>query len=118
MFENVQGKLLDCPDYHTENLARILRKSGVKNGNLHVLEHLFVSEPVAAEGDWAMVKELAGHASVMTTVRYAHLSPDHKASAVELVWSGAIADTKRIHSNAELSYPSRSSLGYNSRGRI
>jgi len=68
--------------------------------------------------DLTTVKELAGHASIATTMRYAHLSPDHKARAVELLCSGAIADTKRIHSNAELNSPSRNSLGYNSGGRI
>jgi len=39
--------------------------------------------------DLTTAKELAGHASISTTMRYAHLSPDHKARAVELLCSGA-----------------------------
>jgi len=118
VFDNGQGKPFYCPDFYTENFAKILKKAGIVNGNLHTLRHTFVSRLVMAGVDLTTVKELAGHASITTTMRYAHLSPDHKAKAVELLCSGAIADTKRIHSNAELNPPSRNSLGYNSGGRI
>jgi len=118
VFDNGRGQPLHCPDYYTENFAKILKKAGIADGNLHTLRHTFVSRLVMAGVDLTTVKELAGHASIATTMRYAHLSPDHKARAVELLCSGAIADTKRIHSNAELNSPSRNSLGYNSGGRI
>jgi integrase len=118
VFDNGQGRPLHCPDFYTENFAKILKQAGIVNGNLHTLRHTFVSRLVMAGVDLTTVKELAGHASITTTMRYAHLSPDHKAKAVELLCSGAIADTKRIHSNAELRSPSHNSLGYNSGGRI
>lgn len=118
VFDNGDGQPLYCPDYYTQNFAKILKRAGIKNGNLHTLRHTFVSRLVMAGVDLTTVKELAGHASISTTMRYAHLSPDHKARAVELLCSGAIPDTKRIHSDTDFVPPSRNSLGFNSGGRI
>ncbi len=118
VFDNGKWKPLYCPDFYTDNFAKTLKKAGIANGNLRTLRNTFVSRLVMAGVDLTTVKELAGHASITTTMRYAHLSPDHKAKAVELLCSGAIADTKRIHSNTELNPPSPNSLGYNSGGWI
>lgn len=35
--------------------------------------------------DIRTVQELAGHKSISMTVRYSHLSPDHKLSAVAML---------------------------------
>lgn len=118
VFDNGKNRPLHCPDYYTQTFAEILKKAEIKNGNFHTLRHTFVSRLVMAGVDLTTVKELAGHANISTTMRYAHLSQDHKAKAVELLCSSAIADTKRIHSNTELSSPSRNSLDYNSGGWI
>ena len=40
---------------------------------------------VMAGVDVRTVKELAGHKSISMTVRYSHLSPDHKLSAVAML---------------------------------
>ena len=72
----------------------------------------------SAGADLTTVKELAGHASITTTMRYAHLSPDHKARTVELLCTGALTDARQMRSNVDSVAPSRNSLGYNSGGRI
>jgi site-specific recombinase XerD len=43
----------------------------------HTLRHTFASQLVMACVDLPSLKELMGHASIQTTMRYAHLSPDH-----------------------------------------
>jgi integrase len=51
----------------------------------HDLRHTFCSRLVAAGVPLLEVQQLAGHASYATTLRYAHLSPDHRRKAVEKV---------------------------------
>jgi integrase len=118
LFDNGQNKPLHCPDYYTDQFTKILKRSEIKNGNLHTLRHTFVSRLVMAGADLTTVKELAGHASISTTMRYAHLSPDHKAKTVELLCTGALTDAKQMRSNVDSVPPSRNSLGYNSGGWI
>lgn len=51
----------------------------------HDLRHTFCSRLVAAGVPLLEVQQLAGHGSYATTLRYAHLSPDHRRKAVERV---------------------------------
>lgn len=51
----------------------------------HDLRHTFCSRLVAAGVPLLEVQQLAGHKSYSTTLRYAHLSPDHRKRAVEKV---------------------------------
>ena len=53
-----------------------------RNGRVHILRHTYCSR-LAMLGVPAMsIKELAGHASLETTMRYMHLSPQVKGQAV------------------------------------
>jgi integrase len=49
----------------------------------HVLRHTFASRLVMAGIDLRTVQELMGHKTIAMTLRYAHLSPDHKRAAME-----------------------------------
>ena len=51
----------------------------------HDLRHTFCSRLVAAGVPLLDVQQLAGHKSFATTLRYAHLSPDQRKRAVEMV---------------------------------
>jgi site-specific recombinase XerD len=70
---------------------RVWFERAVRTANLqtafryHDLRHTFCSRLVAAGVPLLDVKELAGHKSYSTTLRYAHLSPDHLKRAVEKV---------------------------------
>jgi integrase len=49
----------------------------------HDLRHTFASRLVMAGVDIRTVQELMGHKSITMTMRYAHLSPEHRAAALE-----------------------------------
>jgi site-specific recombinase XerD len=51
----------------------------------HDMRHTFCSRLVAAGVPLLDVQQLAGHKSYSTTLRYAHLSKDHRKRAVEKV---------------------------------
>ncbi len=48
----------------------------------HVMRHTFASRLVIAGVDLRTVQELLGHKSITMTMRYTHLSPDHKRNAI------------------------------------
>jgi integrase len=62
-----------------------LKKVGIEDFRFHDLRHTFASQLVMAGVDITTIKELLGHKSLAMTMRYSHLSPSHKARAVELL---------------------------------
>lgn len=67
-------------------MRRVQRHAGVEvTGGLHILRHTFCSRLAMAGAPALAIKEQAGHASIMTTQRYMHLSPKAKRRAVELL---------------------------------
>ena len=65
------------------NTARC--EAGLPELRLHDLRHSFASFLVNAGRSLYEVQELLGHASIQTTSRYAHLSRERLAEAVELI---------------------------------
>ena len=57
-------------------------EAGVADFTFHDLRHTFASRLVMARVDLPTVKELMGHKPITMTLRYAHLSSDHKQAAV------------------------------------
>ena len=58
------------------------KRIGLTDFHFHDLRHTFASWLVMAGVPLATVSELLGHKSITMTMRYAHLSPAHKAHAV------------------------------------
>lgn len=62
-----------------------LEKAGIKDCVFHTLRHTFASNLVMRGVDIVTVKELLGHKTIDMTMRYSHLSSEHKKRAVKLL---------------------------------
>jgi site-specific recombinase XerD len=64
-------------------LETAAKKAGVKDFHWHDLRHTFASRLVMNGVDIRTVQELLGHKSIVMTMKYSHLAPDHRQAAVE-----------------------------------
>lgn len=62
-----------------------LKDSGIQDFRFHDLRHTFASQVIMRGGTLKDVQELLGHKTMTMTLRYAHLSQDHKRKAVNLL---------------------------------
>ncbi|MCP3885401.1 MAG: tyrosine-type recombinase/integrase, partial [Propionibacteriaceae bacterium] len=76
----------------------IVKRAGIKRCTMHDLRRTFVSQLAMAGVNQAVVQQLAGHASITTTVRhYTHIMPEALRSATEkLPFSEAIASASML----------------------
>ena len=61
-----------------------LKKSRIINFRFHDLRHTFASQLLMSGSDINTARELLGHKDLRMTLRYSHLSPDHKKRAVDI----------------------------------
>lgn len=78
------GRLFaECYNAFTSALSR----AGItlpKGQRSHVLRHTFASHFMMAGGNILVLQKILGHSSIMMTMRYSHLAPDHLDEAVKL----------------------------------
>lgn len=74
-------------------LALACRLAGLREVGWHVLRHTFASHLVMRGVPLKAVQELMGHKGLAMTLRYAHLAPEVKEQAVDLLASGNLTAT-------------------------
>ena len=62
-----------------------LRKAGIEDFRFHDLRHTFASHFIMRGGTLKELQEILGHKNITMTMRYAHLSQEHKKKAVNLL---------------------------------
>jgi len=68
--------------YHTFRKAITATEIELPDGQLtHVLRHTFASHFMMNGGNILTLQRILGHASLTTTMRYAHLAPEHLQEA-------------------------------------
>jgi integrase len=80
------------------------KKAKIQDFRFHDLRHTFASHLAMSGVDLITIKELLGHETLEMTQRYAHLTRDHKASAVASLrnLSDTYSDTKaNVDKNVE-----------------
>ena len=78
------GKTPDKPFYDLKRpFENAVKDSKLEGVTFHVLRHTCASHLVMAGVDLATVREIMRHKSIEMTLRYSHLSPEHKQSAIE-----------------------------------
>lgn len=81
---NPRSKLFPYNEIKT-SWKSALKRAGIKGVRFHDLRHTFASWLVMEGVDLTTVCRLMGHSTIEITMKYAHLSPDHRRRAVELL---------------------------------
>jgi integrase len=82
IFESEDGK---ARKYAPGAFVRACKRCGIEGITLHSLRHTFASRVVQAGLSLVEIQNLLGHASPITSLRYAHLAPNQAASKAVMV---------------------------------
>jgi integrase len=74
---------LDAKNYMNRVFVPALERAKINNFHWHDLRHTFASRLVMAGVDLKTVQEVLGHKTIAMTLRYSHLSPQHRLEALQ-----------------------------------
>lgn len=93
-----------------KRMQAVERVAGMATGgHLHILRHTFCSRLAMAGVPAKAIQRLAGHASLMTTEKYMHLSPNAGSEAIRMMERGTTGAVARKAEGAPEGTPAASS---------
>ncbi len=78
------GFVLDTTNLR-KDFEKLREVAGIENCTIHDLRHTFASHLAMKGVDLYTIAKLLGHSDIKMTQRYAHLAPDHKSIAVNML---------------------------------
>ncbi len=69
----------------SRTFTKVVSRIGIEHITFHGLRHTFASWAVMNGVDLPTLQKILGHASIQTTMRYAHLAPEHLRGAVSFL---------------------------------
>jgi integrase len=66
-------------------IRRLYRQAGLRKIGWHTLRHTFASHLAMRGVPMPVIKELLGHATITTTMRYAHVAPSALRTAIDML---------------------------------
>jgi len=76
---------VNSPNSFEKSWEKALKRSGIKDFRWHDLRHTSASYMVMAGISLRTVADILGHANISMTFKYAHLSPLHLSSALDVL---------------------------------
>ncbi len=70
-------------DHFASQFKRAAARAGLAGLTLYSLRHIAASYLVMSRVDIATVREILGHRSIATTMRYTHINDDHRLAAIK-----------------------------------
>ncbi len=110
VFCNPDGSKLEN-HFMRKRLEKAAKAAGLGHLYPHALRHTFASHLVMAGVDLPTVQRLMGHRDIKTTMRYAHLAPNHLRMGMAMLdFGGHYMDTKSRSSGISLNTNRHNSL--------
>jgi integrase len=85
VFDNGNNQPLYVPNSYYREIAKIYKKAGIEEANMHTTRHTFASHLMMQGVDPRTVQEYLGHSTIQVTEKYSHLSKSHKRQAIEVL---------------------------------
>jgi site-specific recombinase XerD len=94
VFSDINGAVLS-ENHMRWMFNKDVRAAGIKKIRFHDIRHTYASHFVMKGGSLYDLMGILGHANIETTMRYAHLSPDHLRSKASIVTFASDAQTAK-----------------------
>lgn len=105
MFINPEKNMPYTGEKIMDELERLCKQARIRRIGWHVLRHTFATQLMMKATPVTVVKELLGHSSITTTMRYSHVTPLSLRAAIDsLNPRSGIPDFGHSVGNPEITY--------------
>lgn len=99
VFAKSNGEPIDPDHYSSRQFKDALVRSGIEAINFHKTRHTFASHFMMNGGNIYDLQKILGHRDIESTMKYAHLSPEHLLEASKIVSFQSDIEPKLVNEN-------------------